>query len=109
MAIMQACDYCGQKRELYWSDQAGAALCDPCIAAAEVNTLGQFMRAVQGVRTAGYETSLLVKPRKAAHRVLGEDGTEAYFLVIAFLTNEPNSRLNGDWWFDSDDRVMQVL
>lgn len=71
----------------------------------EINTLDELIRAISDVKTAGYFVDIDIRPREEKYRA----GTDAFWLVVVVSTNYPNSTLEGDWWFDADSRVVQVL
>ena len=68
-----------------------------------VNTLSELVEEVANANTGGYDIGFNVLPHKKSHR-----HGDGFFLVIDVSSNEPNSILTGEWWFDADHNVMQV-
>jgi hypothetical protein len=66
----------------------------------DINTLAELVTAVSDTKTAGYVGDFFIEPRRERY---------GSFTVVDVFTNEPNSSLNGQWWFDGDFNVMQVL
>lgn len=70
----------------------------------EINDLGDLMRAIQDSLTGGYIVDTEIKPNMEKSRY-----GDGFFLVIDVSASEPDSYLSGEYWFDADDNVMQVL
>lgn len=70
---------------------------------AMIDTIQELMEAVQDTRTGGYYADIDVKPNMERSRA-----GDGFFLVIEVRGNE-HSFPNGEYWFDADGRVMQVL
>lgn len=66
----------------------------------KVDTLSQLVRAVSHSKTRGYDVTFNIQPDRKGY---------GGFLVIRVSDNDPDTRLNGEWWFDSENGVMQVL
>lgn len=71
---------------------------------ADIEHLGELVREVRNDRTGGYEVEFEILPQQEEHR--SDDG---FFLVIRVASTDPGSVANGEWWFDDEDYVMQVL
>ena len=71
----------------------------------DINNLSDLVRAARDIKTGGYEVTFEIKPN--LDRARSGDG---FFLIIETSSDEPNvTGFNGEWWFDDDDLVMQVL
>lgn len=72
----------------------------------EIETLLELVQAVRDSRTGGYEVDFDIKTNMERSRT-----GEGFFLVVDVKSSEPNPEtpLNGEWWFCDDGQVMQVL
>lgn len=70
----------------------------------DIEYLGELVREVRNDRTGGYDVEFEILPQQEEHR-----SGDGFFLVIRVSSTEPGSIVNGEWWFDDDDFVMQVL
>lgn len=72
----------------------------------DINNLLELVNAVRDGLTGGYEVDFTIHPQREAHR----DG-DGFFTVIDVQSTEPDPvySVNGQWWFDADGHVMQVL
>ena len=71
----------------------------------EINTVWDLVQEVQNSKTGGYEVDFDIKPNMEKSRVPGG----GFWTVITVESTEPGSQINGEWWFDADGKVMQVL
>ena len=71
---------------------------------AEIETALELLEAIRDVKTGGYEVDINVKP--IMKRFRAGDGT--FFLVVDVRSTWPGF-LDGEYWFESDGTVMQVL
>lgn len=70
-----------------------------------IDTLLQLVEEVRDLRTGGYDVEFDVLPNREAHRV-----GDGFFTVIKVSTNYPvGSTIEGNWWFDAEGLVVQVL
>ena len=72
----------------------------------EIETLWELVREVQDQKTGGYEVDFDIKPNLEKARA-----GDGFFTIIDVQSTEPDPRaeLNGEWWFDADGKLMQVL
>lgn len=71
----------------------------------EINTLADLVRAVSDTKTGGYEVDFDIKPN--LNKARAGDG---FFLVIEVEFYETDRVFcSGEYWFWSDNTVMQVL
>jgi hypothetical protein len=70
----------------------------------EINNVGDLVRAASDMRTGGYEVELDIKPNLEKARA-----GDGFFLVIEVRDSEPGTEMDGEYWFWSDNTVMQVL
>jgi hypothetical protein len=72
----------------------------------EVDTLLELVQAVQDAVTGGYELiEFKIEPRRERFR----QGNGFFTVVTVNDEYSGYTGLNGEWWFDADGRVMQVL
>lgn len=83
----------------------------PHYADEEISTVAELVRAVSNSRTGGYEVDFDILPNRAKAVASGtrEGGDRTFFLLIDVRDSDPDSEINGEWWFWADDTVMQVL
>lgn len=71
---------------------------------AEIDTLGQLLRAVALGTFGGYDVQVTINQ---------EHSGGGFLIVGVSLPLEAEAYIgqpvSGEWWFDADDRVMQVL
>lgn len=72
--------------------------------ARDIDTVVDLMQQVRDDLTGGYDAEVSVLPQREAHRA-----GDGFFLVMDVRSNDPGSRVTGEWWFDDDGRVVQVL
>lgn len=74
----------------------------------DINTLSDLVRSTSDARTMGYEVDFEIKPNLEKAR-----SGDGFFLLIEVRTlgwvEGVSNVLNGEWWFDADNQVMQVL
>lgn len=78
----------------------------------EIDTLGQLMRAVSQATFGGYKDALEVSVKQ-------EHSNGGFLIITVTATTEADAEvieqyvgyrfLGGEYWFDEDDRVMQVM
>ena len=77
----------------------------PYVDREDIDTLTELASCVQDVKTAGYDVEFDIHPREDKGRA-----GDGFFLIVAVTTNYPEgSGIEGEWWFDADYIVMQVL
>ena len=71
----------------------------------EINTLDELVREVCEERTGGYDVEFDILPRRESFRA----DWAGFWLVVEVTSSRPTSLVNGQWWFDEDNDVTQVL
>lgn len=79
-----------------------------------INTLSDLVRTVSDMRTGGYDVEFDIKPNQEKAR-----SGDGFFLIVEVSYSEPGvmvvspprvyPSVDGEWWFDADNNVMQVL
>lgn len=71
----------------------------------DIQVVEDLVRAASDLRTMGYDVDFDIQPNLERARVL-----DGFFLVILTNTNHPDIvGFVGEWWFDADGYVTQVL
>ncbi len=72
----------------------------------QIETVADLVRWVSDAKTGGYIADFEIQPNQERARVDG-----GFFLIIDVRHTEPGDEYNidGEWWFDADSKVVQVL
>lgn len=70
----------------------------------EIANVIQLCDAVRNSHTGGYNVDFEIQPNREQFRA-----GDGFWLVIEVRDSEPDSEINGQWWFDATGEVMQVL